>query len=260
MLEMQKKAPLETLEKKALEIPSMGGRAIGEFLQQAALNARHNTNIIEIGAWLGSGTAQLALGTLKRVDPHALQIHTYDRFEATAIEVEKARLRGINLSAMQDTLPEVQQFLSGFGDQIHFHKTDLAAAAYPEKRPISVYVDDAAKTPDLFTHMLKTFSPYWLPGETVLVLMDFYFYVKRPDKYTLKYQNFIVDNNPESFTLLKKFTRRSSAAAFRYEKPLSLQAVNRQYSAFQKEIPKTGCRSLKSRLPNFFKKMLAKPS
>lgn len=260
MPDMQQQAPLEQLEKQALEIPSMGGRSIGGFLQKAVLAARPGTNIIEIGAWLGAGTAQLAIGALKRTDSHRLQIHTYDRFQATAIEAQRACSKGVALSASQDTLPVVQNLLSGFGGLIHFHKTDLNAVAYPEKKLVSVYVDDAAKTPGLFTHMLKTFSPYWIPGETVLVLMDFFYYAKRPDSSTLQYQKFIVDNNPGSFTLIEDYSHRSSIAAFRYEQPLCLTALDRQHSAFQETISKPRRRSLKSRLPEFLKKMFAGPS
>jgi len=198
---MLKESNLEALEKKAVAIPSMGGRAIGSFLQQAVTNARGNTNVIEVGSWLGAGTAQLAIGAMKRSDPYDIKIHAYDRFEASKGEVKKAGMQGVTLFPGADTLPKVKELLSGFEEQIVFHKVSLENIVYTEKKPISVYVDDAAKTPDTFTHMLKIFSSYWIPGETILVFMDFNYHLKCPDKPDLKFQKFIVDNHPEAFTL-----------------------------------------------------------
>ena len=227
---------LSKFPRPALKIPSQGGTGIGGFLQEAAIHARQTTNIIEIGAWLGAGTAQLALGALKRINPQTIQIHTYDKFTASRPEVEKAALKNVMLVAGEDTLPKVKKFLSGFDPLIQFHKINLMNSKYPEKKPISVYVDDAAKTPELFTHMLRTFSPYWIPGETVLVFMDFRYWRRFPDKPDFKYQQFIVDNYPDSFRLLQTFERKAGVA-FKYEKPLSSSDIKHAYKLFKKTLP-----------------------
>jgi len=226
---------LEILEKIAMKIPSQGGTGIGGFLQDAAIHARENTNIIEIGTWLGAGTGQLALGALKRVNPQTIQIHTYDKFTASQPEVEKAALKNVMLVAEEDTLPKVKKFLSGLDPLIHFHKINLLDIKYPEKKPISVYVDDAAKTPALFTHMIKTFSPYWIPGETVLVFMDFHHWRRFPDRPDFKYQQFIVDSYPDSFRLLQTFVGKPGVA-FKYEKPLSSGDIKYAYNLFKKNL------------------------
>ena len=48
------------------QIPSMGGNEIGSVLRDLARQAPADTSIVEVGAWLGAGTAQLALGVRER--------------------------------------------------------------------------------------------------------------------------------------------------------------------------------------------------
>jgi hypothetical protein len=44
------------------DIPSMGGRQIGPFLQRAAADVPGEMAIVEVGTWLGAATAELARG------------------------------------------------------------------------------------------------------------------------------------------------------------------------------------------------------
>src|SRR5690606_12370375 len=53
---------LARLERLADEFPSMGGKKIGPFLRKLARAAPSHTAIVEVGSWLGAGTAQLAIG------------------------------------------------------------------------------------------------------------------------------------------------------------------------------------------------------
>ena len=47
-------------------IPSMGGRRFGSLLRRLACDALSGTSIVEVGCWLGAGTAQLALALLRK--------------------------------------------------------------------------------------------------------------------------------------------------------------------------------------------------
>jgi hypothetical protein len=165
------------LHELAETIPSQGGTKIGAILREAARNAPSNTAIVECGCWLGAGTAQLALGIREREDMLNVQLHTYDRWQADKSEVEKAAMRGWHLSVGEDTLPRVRQTLSEFRVPIQFHRAELMEAVWADG-PISVFVDDACKTPLLFCQAIETFAPHWIPGQTIIVLMDFNFWKK----------------------------------------------------------------------------------
>src|SRR5262245_66502353 len=94
------------LEVLADQIPSMGGATIGAFLRLLARQAAAGSAIVEVGTWLGSGTARLALGVRDRGPEASLDIHCYDAWLATRDEAAEARTQtGIVLGPHEDTLP-----------------------------------------------------------------------------------------------------------------------------------------------------------
>ena len=156
----------------AARIPSMGGTEIGPLLRHVAGSAPADTSIVEVGCWLGAGTAQLALGIQDRQSDGHAELHCYDRWQANEAEVEKAAHWDVALVAGQDTLPDTRRTLAPFDVPVVFHKGDITDADW-DGGPISVYVDDASKKWQAFYHVLFTFGPHWIPGKTVVVLMDY---------------------------------------------------------------------------------------
>ena len=140
-------------------------------------DAPGGTSIVEVGCWLGAGTAQLALGLREREREGRVLLHCFDRWQAQSVEIVKAAQKGVSVSVLENTLPRVQRTLEPFEVPIQFHQGDLMHARW-EGSPISVYVDDASKTLPLFYHSLATFAPFWIPGETVILLMDFHLWEK----------------------------------------------------------------------------------
>lgn len=193
-------------------IPSMGGREIGLFLASYAAQARAGEAIVELGVWLGAGTAQMALACAGR----DVEIHGYDRFEARASEIRKAAAGGIVLKSHQNTLPMVSTFLGPIGAKVRLHRGNIANAKAPNRK-IALYVDDACKRPKAFFRALRTFSPLWIPGRTIVVLMDYLFFMHNPDP-DLKCQHEFVKHRPDSF---EELWRRPeiSCAAFLYRRP-----------------------------------------
>ena len=63
----------KSLAEIADRIPSMGGMEIGPALREFARAAGPNKAIVEVGCWLGAGTAQLALGVLENSDPTGIR-------------------------------------------------------------------------------------------------------------------------------------------------------------------------------------------
>jgi hypothetical protein len=218
-----KKLPIAELERLTMQIPSMGGTELGAQLRDAARRAPSNTSIVEVGSWLGAGTAQLALGLREREQAGSVDIHCYDRWEANDPEVEKAaRMKNLSLHAGQDTLPWVMDTLRPFGVPIRFTKVDLRNATW-DGGPISIYIDDAAKTPSKFLHVLRTFGPHWIPGVTLVVLMDFHFWKKTGlDKH--KAQMRFLEIYQDHFEPVEGF-QVDTNDAFRYKKPIDFRRV-----------------------------------
>ncbi len=217
------KLPIAELERLTTQIPSMGGTEIGAQLREAARRAPPKTSIVEVGSWLGAGTAQLALGLREREQDGSIDIHCYDRWVANEPEVEKAaRMKSLSLHVGQDTLPLVMDTLRPFGVPISFMKVDLRAAVW-NGGPISIYIDDAAKTPPKFLHVLKTFGPYWIPGVTLVVLMDFHFWKKTgADRH--KAQMRFLESHRDHFDPVEGF-RVDTNDAFLYKKTIDFEKL-----------------------------------
>lgn len=216
---------IQELERLADNFPSMGGKEIGPFLRRIAKNAPPNTAIVEVGSWLGAGTAQLALGVRERQVGGQISIHSFDRWIATKGEVEKAKQKNnLDLELGQDTLPYVMDSLTPFGVHMYFTKGDILDATWGGQ-PISVYVDDASKAPKRFYHVMKTFGPSWIPGVTIVVLMDYHYWEKTGSADHKCQRNFI-DNHREHFAPVEGFKRRGSNEAFLYTKQLDFQNLN----------------------------------
>ena len=165
------------LERKAAAFPSMGGVQIGHHLRAAARAARPGSAVVEVGCWLGAGTAQLALGLREGGRLGDVQVHCFDRFTVSGSEAEKAAAFGLTLQPRQDSRPVVAASLEPFGADVRLHRGSILGARWSGPA-ISVYVDDASKSPRLWSHAVATFAPHWIVGETRLLLMDFFYYQK----------------------------------------------------------------------------------
>lgn len=198
----------EALEDYARRFPHMGGVKVGPELRQAASRVEPGRAIVEVGTWLGAGTAYLALGA-----PQGIPIHCYDRFRVRSAESEKARAFGVELPEDADSLPWVKKALKPFGAKIVWHQGELIGAIYGGP-PIALYVDDANKRPDAWRAAVLTFKPFFIPGVTVLFLMDFYFYERMGSAYEAQ-PNYMRKHRAE-FELLADHVGATSCAVFRY--------------------------------------------
>jgi hypothetical protein len=203
---------IRELEKIAETIPSMGGREIGPLLREYAAGVKPGRAIVEVGSWLGAGTAQMALGVLDA--GNEVPIHCYDFWRATASEVAKAARAGVILETGEDTLPLVMDYLADYDVEIGFHQGDIRKATWIPQ-PIGLYVDDAAKREDAFLHVMQTFSPWFIPNETVVVLMDYY-YFEHTDAEGMDFQHRFVTARPDQFMPLGRPREDKSAAIFLY--------------------------------------------
>jgi len=188
-----------------IKIPHMGAHSIGPYLEAAVMCAKPGTAIVELGAWLGAGTSHLA--------KTEATVHTFDIFETKGNEVKKAAMQGVDIKHGQDTLPLVKEYLKEFNN-IVYYKGKITNQKWAGPK-ISVYVDDACKMPEEFKYAINTFSPFWVPGGTIVILMDFYYYQHRPEIPELICQKEYMDKNSINFKLLKSWPS-CSCATFLY--------------------------------------------
>ena len=204
--------------KNSFTIPSMGGERLAKFFKYHASKAPDGSALVELGTWLGSGTLPLIQGVASSA--RDVEVHSYDDFVIRGNEVDKAALYGVSLKDGQDSLPLVKKWLSGYKVKLHLHKGEITETKW-NKRPIYMYIDDACKYKDNFLKALRIFSPYWIPGQALIVLMDFFFYLKRPQDEGLKFQKEFMDSHADNFKCIYE-NQGICTAIFRYQGGLKI--------------------------------------
>ncbi|WP_051609101.1 class I SAM-dependent methyltransferase [Fodinicurvata fenggangensis] len=216
-----------SLEDIAARIPSMGGHAIGDRLRRAAAEVEEGHSIVEVGSWLGSGTAYLALGV--RDSGRDIPLHSFDEWRCRATHLDKARAWGVEFRENQDTLPWVREALAPFGVPIQFHQGDIEKVRWTEG-DIGLFVLDAAKEGEPFLYTMQTFGPHMVPGKTVLYMMDFHYYQSKPDGKFTDQRDFFAENT-DYFEPIEYQVDNTSCAVFRYVKPMDYNAAAAAFRA-----------------------------
>lgn len=176
-------------------IPGMGGDKVGKLLKPYIRDIpAYNSAIVELGTWCGSCTIHLIHAVLENKQRN-IEIHGYDDFIIKGNEVDKAKKYGVNFRENQNILPVVRNWLEKPGVKLYLHQGDIVKKKWSGK-PIYMYIDDALKYEENFIKALKIFSPSWVAGKTIIVLMDYFFYLKRPTDKALEFQkNFVESHN-----------------------------------------------------------------
>lgn len=221
------------LEAHISTIPEMGGRRIASFLRNLARDAPPGTAIVELGCWLGAGTAELAMGLASNDNKSAVAIHVFDIFKMSESGSRKAARQGISIEPGSDVLPFVREALAPFEVPVHLHRGMLRDATW-DGIPISVYIDDASKYAKNFHHCLRIFGPSWIPGTTVIVLMDFHLWKRKQGISaakiaSLRAQADFIEQHQSNFEPLDTRSGYAVCAAFRYVKALDFSAIKAEY-------------------------------
>lgn len=197
--EMEKTVLIE----KADRIPHMGAQHIKEWLIQCAENTKADLAIVELGSWLGAGTAYLAIGNNGRN-----KIYVYDHFIASRSEIKKAEKFDVDLELDEDTLPHVKQTLKDFPGEIIFNKCNITESEWIKKN-IGILVVDAGKTIAPWRNVMKQYLPYVVPGG-IIILMDFW-YFQKTERERHKAQYKFMRKHPEYFKYVLRNGNESEA-------------------------------------------------
>ena len=209
----------DVLSVNADQIPAYSGTQSLVSLARLAAQTAGGTSIVQVGVWLGSSSAQLALGVQRRRKPGVVALHCYDSWTATSTDVKRAAWWGLSLSEGESLLPHTRQLLQPFRVDIKFRTAFLDVLG--EENPIALYVDDMRRSPTLFWRALEVFGPHWIPGETVLVFLN-YDYDRNKSAERCTYQEHLVESNPESFEAMHD----EGPGVFRYSAPLNFERIS----------------------------------
>jgi len=207
-------------------IPAMSPPEVHQYLREIGTEWTGQGVAMEVGCWLGATSAALLDGLVEA--GYDKRFWAFDRWRANESEIRKAKEHGVDLLMDQNLLPLYLKNTVPIYQDIN-----MIAGRIPETfraydgAPIEVCVFDAPKRNPTFRKSIQFVEPHFIPGVTVLGLMDFYFYLnRRNDQRKVDWMEFMapvkfMDTYSDHFSELKDFKENGSCKFFRYEKPIS---------------------------------------
>lgn len=199
--------PYDVLHK----IPAMTPREVHDALTEYGMAWTGAGVAVECGAWLGATCAALCMG-LERAG-YKKPMWLFDGWKANSEEVRKASEQGQYIHIGQNLEPICRTNVGRVSTIPLICRRGAIQVARWWGQPIEIFVLDAAKSSPAFDRTLNTFGPSWIPGVTVVGLLDFYYARKIGREPN---QERWIAEHADSFTLLRKFSN-CSCAFFRYD-------------------------------------------
>ena len=193
---------------------------VHDFLYDIGSDWKGQGCAIELGCWLGGSAVPLLEGLhLARFDR---TFWAFDSWTADQDQVRKAAKQGQDLHICQDLLPIFRSNVTPVYGKVSAVRGRLPGSLHWwVSEPIEICIFDAPKKNPIFIESIKRLEPHFIPGVTILGLLDYYSY-KKPGAGSEKRKapvNFINDN-PDSFTMLKDWPGECSCTFFQYKKPV----------------------------------------
>lgn len=209
---------LALLWSAADEIPELGGggRTIAPALVLAAGNVPRGESIVDVGPWLGSTTAFLAMGSI--LGSADVPIYSYDRWVVDSDMVMNSwRQTRVALTVGQSLFPYWAENVSVFPTEINPVKGNVRAIEDDmlPKEPIGLLVDDCTSGRVRLDALFEKFGKLLAPGARIIML-DYYFSeTKEHDRFTETVKWFA--ERERTFGTPKRISgARNVAAAFTY--------------------------------------------
>jgi hypothetical protein len=206
-------------------IPAMSPPEVHQYLKEIGQSWTGAGAAVEVGSWLGATSAALLDGLVEA--GYDRPFWAFDRWRANESEVRKAAEWDVRLTLHQDLLPSYIKSVSKIYPNLQTIKGKVPWKFHSYSGdPMEVCLFDAPKRNPVFDDCIRFCEPHFIPGVTVLGLMDYYFYRSRRDvQENSDWKKFLapvafIEKFSDHFTLLREFPENGSCAFFRYEKPI----------------------------------------
>lgn len=207
--------------KTVSNIPAMTPKVVHDYLREIGKSWKGQGSAIELGSWLGATAVPLLEGLVEA--GYDLPFYAYDIWTANEAQVEKAKNQGLTINVRENLLPIFEENVKSVYLNCKTYQGNIVDTidSYPGDE-IEICLFDAPKRNPVFIKSIRSLIDYWIPGVTILGLLDFYFYKKRNDKMKERFMAPItfMERNKGCFTKIADWPDQCSCAFFRYEKPI----------------------------------------
>ncbi len=131
--------------------------------------------VVDLGSWLGSTTAALAMGLSanRRRAARDTTIHAYDQFRwEWTMDIHSPPTRLGPYKPGDSFRPEFELVVRRWRSRIVVHEGDLLQETWPSE-PVELLLVDAMKSWELASHIVRVFYPALLPTRGYLIHQDF---------------------------------------------------------------------------------------
>lgn len=203
-------------------IPAMTPPVVHDYLRGIGKQWTGQGVAMELGCWFGATTVPLLEGLVEA--GYDRPFYAFDRWTANAEEAMKAQKAGVFVKSGQDLYPmfrnNVRKVFTGNLVAVQGHIPESLHKFSGEAIEICLF--DAPKREPIFSKSVQLLHKHWIPGVTILGLLDYYFYKVHRG---LKREWFLapvefMQKNRGCFTLLTHWPDQCARAFFRYDKPL----------------------------------------
>ena len=198
-------------------IPAMTPLSVHYYLRVLGRKWQGKGLAVEVGSWLGATSVSLLAGL--NGAGYNLPFDAYDRWRASAEEVAKARTCGLvrQFEEGQDLLPIYMNNVLAQYKQVVPHQQEIAADfSFGFDGPIEICILDAPKKNPEFSRVMDALHEHAIPGVTVVGLLDYYLYKRRPERTDFLAPIDYVLAHGERFVAMPSHFLDSTAAFFRY--------------------------------------------
>jgi len=204
-------------------IPAMTPTEVHAYLYRLGKSWSGYGSALELGSWLGASATHLARG-LREVG-YDLPFWLFDRWEATYNQVELASEFGQRLTIGQDTAQICEKNVKGQYEQVQCVRGDLPKSLKKyDGNKIEFCIFDAPKRNPVFIKCMEALEPLFIPGITVLGLLDYYSYTKVKGVTVVENPRMapvdFITGHPDHFEMIMDWPGLCSCAFFKYLKPV----------------------------------------
>jgi len=213
-----------------LKIPSMTEQFVHEYLEKIGEKWKKKGIAIELGCWLGASAYALLKGLKKAgYSNRPMPFYCYDYWKANEDQIPKAEAAGLKLVINQDILPLFLKNVHPVHNAIVPYQGQIEdMLQYYTGYPIEFCIFDAPKCNPTFDITIRKLCKYWIPGVTILGLLDYYFYEKfeigSVNRERFKTPVYFMERNQENFIKIKEWPGKSSCVFFLYS-PKNIKSI-----------------------------------
>ena len=204
-------------------IPSMTPPVVQDYIYDVGTQWTGQGVCIELGCWMGATSVPLLTGLVEA--GYNRTYWAFDKWMANGSEIQKAVDQGLPVSLNQTLLPIYKSNVVKVYNKVKTVQGKLPKTLGTfDNSIIEICLFDAPKRTPIFEQCIARLLPHFIPGVTVLALLDYDFYKSRR-KSGENWQPYMapvkfIERHHNHFEKMSEWPEQTSGVFFKYVKEI----------------------------------------